>query len=192
MTVTPFSDERRSAGSTRAGRPDRARRRPRVAQPVVWARSIRTRSLRLCSTFILSVGALALGACSEKGLAPVRAMTYPPDFHYITRAELQGTMAEFARDVDALDALLAREGGAASADPGAVIGILEHLRAQASALQRGSDSNHPHLQHGVERMLRDIQRALDGARLRPPDYTWTTRLTGGCTACHAPRQPAAV
>jgi hypothetical protein len=101
-------------------------------------------------------------------------------------------MAEFARDVDALDALLTRGGGAAAADPAAVIGILEHLRAQAAGLQRGSDSNHPYLQHGAERMARDIQRALDGARRNPPDYTWTTRLTGGCTACHAPRQPAAV
>lgn len=135
---------------------------------------------------------LAVAACADRGLAPVRAMTYPPDFHYITRAELQGTMAEFARDVAALDALLTREGGATAADPAAVVGILEHLRAQAAALERGSDSNHPYLQHGTERMLRDIQRALDGARRDPPDYTWTARLTGGCTACHAPRQPAAV
>lgn len=152
----------------------------------------RTRAAGLGRALALPLVALALAACSGTGLAPVRAMTYPPDFHYITRAELRGTMAEFARDVDALDAMLTRAGGAASADPAAVIGILEHLRTQASALERGSDSNHPHLQHGAERMVRDIERALEGARRKPPDYTWTARLTGGCTACHAPSNPAAV
>jgi hypothetical protein len=134
---------------------------------------------------LLALLALLAAGCGERGLAPVRALTYPPDFNYITRSELQGTMAEFARDVDALDALLSRDGGAGVADRAAIAGILEHMRGHARALDRGTDSNHPHLQPGAERF------ALDGIRRDPPDFSGVGRLTGGCTACHAPRHPGA-
>ncbi len=145
---------------------------------------------------VLGSGLLALvmlltAGCGERKLAPVRALTYPPDFAYITRSELNGAMAEFARDVDALDALLSRDGGADLSDRAAIAGILEHMRGHARALGRGTDSNHPHLQHGAERFARDVERALLGIRRDPPDYSGVGRLTGGCTACHAPRHPGA-
>jgi hypothetical protein len=136
------------------------------------------------------LGLLAL-ACAEQGLAPVRAVTYPPDFHYLTRAEIQGTMAEFARAVDALDRILAREGGAGAADRDAVVGLLEQLRLQGRHLEQGEGSNHPGLHQDAARFTRDVDRALIGARREPPDYSGTARITGSCTACHAPRHPGA-
>ena len=131
--------------------------------------------------------ALAMLACSEAGLAPIRSVTYPPDFHYLTRDEIQGTMAEFARSVDALDAILAREGGAGAADRDAVVGILEQLRLQARHLASGAESNHPGLHQDAPRFTRDVDRALVGARRDPPDYSGAARIAGSCTACHAPR-----
>lgn len=135
--------------------------------------------------------ALCLPACSEAPLAPIRALTYPPDFHYLTRDEIQGTMAEFARSVDALDAILTREGGAGAADRDAVIGILEQLRLQSRHLASGAESNHPGLHQDAPRFTRDVDRALVGARRDPPDYSGAARIAGSCTACHAPRHPGA-
>ena len=136
------------------------------------------------------LGLLAL-ACAEGGLAPVRAVTYPPDFHYLTRAEVQGTMIGFARAVDALDRILAQEGGADASDREAVAGLLEQLRREARHLQQGTESNHPALHQDAARFGRDVDRALLGVRRDPPDYSGAARITGSCTACHAPRHPGA-
>ncbi len=136
------------------------------------------------------LGLLAL-ACAEGSFAPVRAVTYPPDFHYLTRAEIQGTMAGFAQAVDALDRILAQEGGAGAGDREAVVGLLEQLRREAHHLQQGAESNHPALHQDAARFGRDVDRALLGARRDPPDYSGAARIAGSCTACHAPRHPGA-
>lgn len=135
--------------------------------------------------------ALSLLACGEAKLASLRSVTYPPDFHYLTRDEVQGTMAEFARSVDALDAILAQEGGAGAADRDAIVGILEQLRLQGRHLASGAESNHPGLHQDAPRFTRDVDRALASARRDPPDYSGAARIAGACTACHAPRHPGA-
>ncbi len=153
-------------------------------------RSTRSIARRIGALLVPLVGVVAL-ACAEEGLAPLRAVTYPPDFHYLTRAEIQGTMGEFARAVDALDRILAREGGAGAEDRDTVVGLLEQLRLQARHLEQGAESNHPGLHQDAARFTRDVDRALVGARRDPPDYSGTARITGSCTACHAPRHPGA-
>jgi len=130
-------------------------------------------------------------ACIEGGLAPVRSATYPPDFHYLTHSEIETTMTEFARSVDALDGILSKAGGAGPADRDAVVGILEKLRIQAIHLESGDASNHPRIHDDAPRFLRDVDRALLAAKREPPDYSWTGRIAGSCTACHAPRHPGA-
>lgn len=135
--------------------------------------------------------ALSILACGEARLEPLRSVTYPPDFHYLTRDEIQGTMAEFARSVDALDAILMQKGGPDAADRDAVVGILEQLRLQARHLESGAESNHPGLHQDAPRFTRDVDRALVGARRDPPDFSGAGRIAGSCTACHAPRHPGA-
>lgn len=129
--------------------------------------------------------------CVERELVPLRRATYPPDFHYLTRDEIQTTMADFARSVDSLDGILSKAGGAGPADRDAVVGILEKLRLQAIHLESGNSSNHPRIHEDAPRFLRDIDRALLAAKREPPDYSWTGRIAGSCTACHAPRHPGA-
>lgn len=173
----------------------------RTATPPSRERAVRWTGLRerrfaprlaphLVLLLVLLLVLQALG-CADEGLAPLRAVTYPPDFHYLTRAEIQGTMAEFARSVDALDRILAQAGGPGAADRDAVVGILEQLRLQARHLEQGEDSNHPGLHQDASRFTRDLDRALVGVRREPPDFSGTARIAGSCTACHAPRHPGA-
>ncbi len=136
-------------------------------------------TLGLCVSFLVG--------CAGEGLAPLRATTYPPGFDYITRDDLTSAMADFAREVGQLDGILSREGGADASDRAAVVEILQRMRLQSGQLGKGMSSNHPGLHQDAERFSGDIDRALAAARRVPPDYTWTARLTGGCTACHAPR-----
>ena len=100
-------------------------------------------------------------------------------------------MADFARSVDALDGILSKAGGAGPEDRDAVVGILEKLRLQAVHLEAGETSNHPRIHEDAPRFLRDVDRALLAAKREPPDYSWTGRIAGSCTACHAPRHPGA-
>jgi hypothetical protein len=144
---------------------------------------------RLASGSLVLLLALLTSACVERALAPVRALTYPPDFNYLTRDELHGTMADFARQMDALDRILSQEGGARPADQIEIIAILDRMRLQAAPLEEGTDSNHPDLRRDALRFARDVDRALAAARRDPPDYAWAGRVLGSCTACHAPRHP---
>ncbi len=134
---------------------------------------------------------VVLGGCADRDLASLRTATYPPDFHYLTRDELQTTMADFARSVDALDGILSKAGGPGPEDRDAVVGILEKLRLQATHLEAGEASNHPRIHEDAPRFVRDVDRALLAARREPPDFSWTGRIAGSCTACHAPRHPGA-
>lgn len=154
-------------------------------------RSRRSGGARANPNALLLVLLLATTGCSENGLAPLRTATYPPDFHYLTRSEIQTTMADFARSVDALDGILSQAGGAGPEDRDAVVGILEKLRLQAGNLEAGETSNHPGIHEDAPRFVRDIDRALLAAKREPPDYSWTGRIAGSCTACHAPRHPGA-
>ena len=137
----------------------------------------------------MGLALLLPSGCADEGLSPLRAMTYPPGFQYLTRSDLQGEMATFAREVDELDGILSRVGGADASDRAAIVEILERMRSQAGRLEGGMSSNHPGLHQDADRFTRDVDRALIAARRDPPDYGWTARLTGGCTACHAPRHP---
>lgn len=137
----------------------------------------------LCASLLLFV------ACTAR---QIRSATYPRDFHYITHDEIQGTMGMLALQINALEEIMQRtEGRPGPEDHQRVIEILSQMRTLASGLKTAGRSNHPRIDRAAPRLQQDIQRALETARLDPPDYYHAGRVAGACQYCHVPRHEGA-
>lgn len=126
------------------------------------------------------LGGAALLACSA---ASWRELTYPPDFDYITEGEIRGSMAQLAVRIRALDAQMEQP----SPDPAAVQELLAEMQQLVRELKPREHSSHPRIDRGAPELRRQIERALAGARMRPPNYFWAGQLSGACESCHVPR-----
>ncbi len=137
---------------------------------------------------IVSVAALSL-ACGGDTMGRMRVAQYPPDFHYITKGEIQTRMGELAKDVVALDALLSAEGGPGTDERDQVLTILRRMRIVAGQLKKaGTRSSHPRIDEGAPRLVTDIERAIAEVRMQtPPTYYEAGRVVGTCTYCHESR-----
>lgn len=124
--------------------------------------------------------AAALLACTAAG---IRDLTYPPDFHYISEGEIRGAMGGLAVRIHALDEQMAQK----APDPEAVVALLTEMRQLASQLKPRAHSSHPRIDRAAPELRADIERALAGARFRPPNYFWAGQLSGSCEYCHVPR-----
>ena len=137
---------------------------------------------------LLTVAGTALLVVACIDMSEVRRAQYPPDFHYITKQEIRGVMAELAKEVVALDALLAKKGGPTDADREKILETLGRMRTSAGKLKTGSHSNHPLLDQDAPRLARDIDRAIAEVKMSaPPIYYRAGQVVGACTYCHVPR-----
>ena len=135
----------------------------------------------------LLITLLLLVACSAERM---RRHTYPPEFHYITRDEIRGTMGELAVRMAEIEEIMIHE-----EDPvlepdeqERVIALLGEMQSLARDLKRGSRSNHPRIDRYAPELQRDLKRALEGARMKPPNYYFAGQVPGACEYCHVPRR----
>ncbi|MBW2282668.1 MAG: hypothetical protein JRG76_07255 [Deltaproteobacteria bacterium] len=130
--------------------------------------------------------ALALVACADTP-EKVRTVTYPPDFHYITRDEIDSVMGRLAVQMVRLEARMQRDGEFRDEDRDAVVQILSEMLRLSQELKQGTRSSHPRIHREGPRLERDIERALRAARLDPPNYYFAGEVSGACEYCHTPR-----
>ena len=134
----------------------------------------------------LSLGLLLLSllwACANP--EQLRQHTYPPNFRYISKDEVRGTMSGLAVQINALDELLMDE-TVAPGDRERVVEILSEMQLLARDLDRGGNrSNHPRIDRYAPRLQDDIGRALRSARSQNPDYYYAGTISGACSYCHA-------
>ncbi len=127
--------------------------------------------------------------CAGDSMERVRAVTYPPDFHYITTQELQTTMGVLASRVYELDQIMWQEDGPRLEDRTRVVEILSQMRSLAAQLKQREQSNRSKIHAEAPRLQRDIERALLSARKEPPNYYYAGLVSGACSYCHAPGSP---
>lgn len=131
--------------------------------------------------------ALVLGAVACADLvAKMRRVTYPPDFRYIERSQLQSAMWRLAYDVRELDQLM-RTPPIDAARHDATVRLLNDLLVATDALRGGGrPTNHPLLTDHVGRFRLDVSLALAGVQADPPSYYLVGSVTGACLGCHGP------
>ncbi len=127
----------------------------------------------------LIIGALlAVAACAD-----IRKLTYPPEFVYIEKTELQGSMHQLAAAMTQLDSLLATESSGDSTQK-AVLAQLDRIDQVAWKLSGGQATNHLLIDEHMKQFSADVARARLLAASSPPNYYDAGRLSGSCSGCH--------
>jgi hypothetical protein len=115
----------------------------------------------------------------------LRRHTYPPDFQYIPRADVESTMWELAREIHELDRVLRDDAMSPERRREAVGALLDAAELTTRTLQLdGRRSNHPMLDAHLDRFRRDISRARDAVQRDPPVYFLAGAVSGACVYCH--------
>jgi hypothetical protein len=135
-----------------------------------------------------TVGVLAIAttavACANLGKT-VRKVTYPPDFRYIPKAQIDSAMWQMAAAVRELDLTLRDEALAEPAKQQRVLSLLDRMQTTSDRLDSGNrDTNHPLLDRKVPRLAADIQAARIAASDSPPRYALAGAVSGACIYCH--------
>jgi len=135
----------------------------------------------LCAVLVLSAV-----ACADLA-AKMRRVTYPPDFRYIERSQLQSAMWRLAYDVRELDQLMRTPPPIDAVRHDATVRLLNDLLVATDALRGGGQpTNHPLLTDHVGRFRLDVSLALAAVQADPPSYYLVGSVTGACLACHGP------
>lgn len=127
-----------------------------------------------------------LSACTDVP-AFLRRHTYPPNFKYISRAQLRSVMWQLADAVTTLDRVMRQPGAIDTARRAEVTRLLAEMLSTTSALQaQGRPTNHPLLSEHLEDLRRDLTQALAGVGAEPPNYYLVGTVSGTCLTCHSP------
>ena len=141
-----------------------------------------TRSLRL-----LLLGPLLGGLVF--GCAQLRQATYPKDFVYLDRQQVQGQMARFSQYMRQIDDILLDDSTVSSEQQERVLAILTRIDESTVKLGAGSTrTNHLLIDEHIDQFRADVQIAIRDARADPPNYFALGRLSGSCVGCHKYRR----
>lgn len=136
---------------------------------------------------VLVILACALAAGCADVAQWMRRRTYPPDFRYVTRAEVRSTMGELA--------FHARELNRFMRPPENPLEHRNEIRAELNAMERAADqldqsgwpTNHPLIDMNLPSFLRDIRAAREAVEREPPNFLLAGPLMGACVYCHGGR-----
>jgi hypothetical protein len=144
---------------------------------------LRLRDLALLLFIVVGVAS----ACGNVG-AHVRRHTYPPDFDYLSAANVDAAMWRLAEQVRWLDAVLRDDARAEPDRQRTVVAILEQIEAETLLLvDDRSTTNHPLLDRHVPSLRGDVALARAAAAATPPRYALAGAVSGACIYCHGAR-----
>lgn len=132
---------------------------------------------------LATVIAVQLSGCSDLARW-VRQYTYPPEFRYVERDEVRGTMRVLATHSHQLNQLLQQD-----ETPLEHRGeIIEHLQAMEQAAEKldqsGWSTNHPLIDMNLPSFRRDLKFAKEAIEREPPNFLLAGPVTGACVNCH--------
>jgi len=140
---------------------------------------------RLMSAVILAV---LVSGCTDLAQR-VRQYTYPPEFRYVERDEVRGTMRVLAFHAREIHELMRQD--EVSREHRAE--IVEHLRAMEVAAgtlnQSGWSTNHPKIDVNLPSFRRDLKFAREAVEKDPPNFLLASSVTAACANCHGGKRP---
>jgi len=128
-----------------------------------------------------------LAGCDELP-ALLRRHTYPPNFKYISQAQLHSAMWQLADQVTDVDRVMHAPGMSEPERRAEVERMLTDMLATTHALQvQGRPTNHPVIGEHLDGFERDLNQALVGVKAEPPNYYLVGTVSGACLSCHSPQ-----
>ena len=136
---------------------------------------------RLVRILAAVICAGALLSCSGSARM-VREATYPPEFRYISDAEIESVMWNLAGRVHDLERLTK----ASEPDFASLSAVLSQIDVSARHLESdGGGSNHPYFETELKKFLGLVQRAKLDLRRTPLQITSSEEVWRACSGCHS-------
>ena len=134
---------------------------------------------------ITSITLLAIMvAATIIGCAQIRKLTYPPDFTYLEKKEVDSLMRRMGESIGRLEQLVAKATPSDTSQQ-QIIAELSKLEGIAIRLSGGhTQTNQFVINDHIEGFISDIDTARMFANLDPPKYSKVADVTSGCTNCH--------
>jgi hypothetical protein len=130
--------------------------------------------------------AVVVAGCAG-GRAHLRRHTYPPNFRYIERAQLDSAMWRLAAGVNELDDLLDRPEPVEEARRARIAEVLAAMDAAAAELAtHGRPTNHPLIAHELDGFRRALTTARASVESGRPNWYLVGSVSGACLGCHGP------
>ena len=132
----------------------------------------------------LFVGSLLLSvvfACSS-----IRKVTYAPNFVYLDKSEVKGTMHGFAANIIKIDNILEKNKKVSKKQREEIIASLQSIQSGAEIIgaDRGQMSNHMKIGENITEFRNAVEQAKKMAQRNPPNYYYAGQISGRCMACH--------
>lgn len=135
---------------------------------------------------VAALVAVGLTACSK-----VREHTYPPDFAYLAKQDVDSAMWTLAKNADAIDTLMSQVTDTPTEEQR--VEVLEHLQAMEAATATlttdGVATNHPIIGANIHQFRRHLQAAQVAIELDPPNFYLAGTIAGSCQYCHKTGRP---
>lgn len=131
------------------------------------------------------LAAAALASCADLS-SRVRRYTYPPEFNYISEAQLRSAMWRLAAGVRELDHLARVPKPIDEPRRNDILKLLVSMeRATEELGKEGRPSNHPIIDDHLSILRGDIDLARKQVESEPPSYVLVALLPGACMYCHS-------
>lgn len=120
--------------------------------------------------------------------AQIREVTYPQDFKYMEKAEVDGLMREMGASVAQLAELVKAEPVSELEKQQQVVAELSKLENIATSLTTGRErTNQEFIREHIEKFISDVGTAKLFVKTDPPNYSKASEITNGCQTCHQQR-----
>lgn len=124
-------------------------------------------------------------AGSMVGCAQIRQLTYPPDFTYLEKKEVETLMQKMSAGIARLDRLVTEASTSDVAQQQGIINELSTLERVATRLSGGhKQTNQILINDHIEKFISEIGTAKMFASTIPPNYNKARNLTNSCQQCH--------
>lgn len=130
--------------------------------------------------FLVVIIATSVVACAQ-----IRKLTYPPDFTYLEKQEVEGLMQKMSEGIGRLDQLVAEASTSDVARQNNIINELSSLERIATRLSGGhKQTNQIVINDHIEKFISEVSSAKLLASTSPPNYYKAREITNSCQECH--------
>ena len=117
------------------------------------------------------------------GCAQIRQLTYPEDFTYLEKRQVESLMQEMGDSVGRLGQLVTKN--SSEIDQQQVISSLSELENITSRIIGGhTETNQLFISEHIEKFVSDIGTAKMFVKTNPPNYSKAREITNSCQECH--------
>ncbi len=140
---------------------------------------------RKCSHLAWPIAVSLLGVVAFYGCAQVRKLTYPPDFVYLEKSQVENEMLRLGLNLERIDQVLLHGDAIDTTDRQLIVNLLLSIEAIAGSLGAGAgQTSHALIDRRIDQFRGDVTNARLAAQDQPPNYSPARRLSESCADCH--------